>query len=93
MYESSCVPLMKELARLANIEHAACRKMVLVLDIEEPPRLFVETYMLSEKPALPETNLEAEVRKIDRPTTIMDIIPRGTHKCESTCMDKNSPTK
>lgn len=39
------VPLMKQLAKAANIELAPIRRMVLVLDCDDAPRLFVESFL------------------------------------------------
>lgn len=38
-------PLMRQLARMADMEPAPIRRMVLVLDVECVPTLFVETFL------------------------------------------------
>lgn len=43
------VPLMHQLARMANIEQGRIRKMVLVLVPDDPPFLYVESFLLEEK--------------------------------------------
>jgi hypothetical protein len=41
--------LMRQLARMANLEEGLIKKMVLVLDCDDIPRLFVETYLDTDK--------------------------------------------
>lgn len=39
------VPLMRQLARMANVPWGRFRRMTLVLDVEEPPMLYTEGFM------------------------------------------------
>lgn len=40
-----CVPLMHQLAEMANIPMARCDRMVLVLDVNDLPRLYVSSHL------------------------------------------------
>lgn len=42
------------LAQKANVEYSRCRRMVLVLDIDDVPRLYLETYLQQPGPDAPE---------------------------------------
>ena len=39
------VPLMKQLAEMANMEFAGINRMVLILDIDQAPTLYVESFL------------------------------------------------
>lgn len=43
-FEDVC-ELMKQLATMANMDYAGTKKMVLVLDVEAIPTLYVESYL------------------------------------------------
>ena len=62
-------PLMIALAKMAHIEASNIRRMVLVLDCDDLPRLYVETFLEKGKLELPDTELE--VAKGPLNTTVM----------------------
>lgn len=59
--ELGSIPLMHQLSEMANIPLALCRRMVLVLDVADMPRLFIETFLNAEKPDVPLVKTELVV--------------------------------
>lgn len=64
------VPLMRQLARMASISEGRIRRMVLVLEIGEIPKLYTEGFLTNEE-ALRDTELLVEERSIVVSTTTM----------------------
>lgn len=54
--------LMRQLARMANMDHAGVRKMVLVLSVDDLPRLFVESFLDRDRCA---EEMEKGLHKVD----------------------------
>lgn len=81
---AASIPLMQQLARMANMELSLIRRMVLTLDVNEAPVLQVETYLTAERM---ETLEEGAIRveelrpddfsSVDIPYLIRDTLEGG----------------
>lgn len=68
------VPLMRQLAKMGNIPESWCKRMVLVLDVDDSPRLYIETFLdakNSKGVALVPTQLLVEEQPMTVDTTVM----------------------
>ena len=72
---TDCRPLMLQIASMANMDYAGIRRMVLVLDVNDIPRLYVESNLdreRSEGVELEKTPLDVKLEKVDfKETTAM----------------------
>lgn len=59
----SPIPMMSALARMAGIDAAPIRRMVLVLDVKATPVLYVESF-LTDSGELPDTELMVEQKAV-----------------------------
>lgn len=66
------VPLMRQLARMANMPEAGIRRMILVLDFEDTPKLYVETLFRGQEEELVEVRLDPPKPLIVDTTTFLN---------------------
>lgn len=69
--ETDTIKLMNQLARMAAIPEGYHHRMVLVLDVDDIPRLFTETFLVKTDEELEAVPLTAEERPIVVDTTTM----------------------
>ncbi len=63
-----CVPLMKQLAKMANMSEAGIRRMILVLDIDCAPKLYVDSFLRGEEEELVGVEVSPEPLIVDTTT-------------------------
>lgn len=71
-------PLMRAIAKLAGMEHAGCKRMVLVLDIHAVPMLYVDSLVRTEASApidLPDTPIVVVEEKLPLGAASAEIGP------------------
>lgn len=62
---------MRQLAKMANVEMGLIRRMVLVLDVDDVPRLYTEMFLQQPTEELTPVDLKVEERPIVVNTTTM----------------------
>lgn len=67
---TECIPLMRQLARMAGIPEGRISRMVLVLSVDDIPRLFTEGFLM-EQEELETTTLAHEERAVIVDTSSM----------------------
>lgn len=69
---------MMQLARMANMPEAGLRRMILVLDMDDVPKLYVDTLLRGEEEELVATPLEAEELVVDTTTFLNENFRTAT---------------
>lgn len=80
--DSDPIPLMRQLAEMANMPLALCRRIVLVIYVEDVPRMFIETFLNQDKTKvqLQRTEMVVSDAPINVDTTTMQNDTYRTHK-------------
>lgn len=83
--EIDSIKLMRQLAEMAGVEARLFRRMVLVLDVNDAPRLYCESFLYSTDKRLTSEGqqIQAQIRGADDPPLVVNTTTLQNEKWET----------